>query len=500
MLALGLGLRAFHYLRDPSVWHDEAAPVLNVLHKGYAEFWGPRYYVATEPPLFLCAEKAVVGVLGDSTFALRLLPVVASCLGLILGFLAARRFLAPVALFWLLLLFACSDRLLWHACEAKVYSTDVLIATGLLLLFARRGPGAGSDDLARRVALTAATTPLLVFASYPASFLLGAAALVWLPDVWRARRQGLWAAYALFAILLVGSFTLLATGPAAATSNGDLRSCWAYIFPDWQRSWAVPGLAVQRLSEVFRYASEPVGNVLAVFAIMGGVALWRSGQKRLLAFMTLPLALAGTAWLLGRYPLGPARTMAFAAPACLALIAPGLPPAFAWFARRRGGPVVLAGLLLFPLGQAAFRVVVPWDRTDSKDAVALVLNERRADEPVVGCLLEHTYYFRGLGPDYRKLNRGAWELPSPPPTAAAATSSGDGFATRLWLVDTTRGNVPQENLARLEPAGRWRVEREHAFRNVSVYSLRLSPESDQLSRRSPNEAGAPSSAVTGTTR
>ena len=30
-VAFGLGLRLFHYLRDPSVWHDEAFLILNVL-------------------------------------------------------------------------------------------------------------------------------------------------------------------------------------------------------------------------------------------------------------------------------------------------------------------------------------------------------------------------------------------------------------------------------------------------------------------------------------
>src|SRR5438034_6926701 len=39
-VALGLGLRLYHYARNPSMWHDEAALVLNVLDKGLGDVLG----------------------------------------------------------------------------------------------------------------------------------------------------------------------------------------------------------------------------------------------------------------------------------------------------------------------------------------------------------------------------------------------------------------------------------------------------------------------------
>src|ERR1700748_299826 len=82
--ALGLALRSYHYLRNPSVWHDEAALIVNVLGKGFRELLGPLFFAEAGPPLFLWVERAVSLVLGDSTFALRLLPFLASCAGLLL--------------------------------------------------------------------------------------------------------------------------------------------------------------------------------------------------------------------------------------------------------------------------------------------------------------------------------------------------------------------------------------------------------------------------------
>src|SRR5262249_12900512 len=127
--AIGIALRLFHYLRDPSVWHDEAALIVNVLNLDFTQLLGPLMWHEASPPLFLWLERAVVLVLGDSTYALRLVPLLASCLSVVLFTSTVRRLLTPVAAFWAALLFAASDRLLWHACEAKPYAVDVLLAT-----------------------------------------------------------------------------------------------------------------------------------------------------------------------------------------------------------------------------------------------------------------------------------------------------------------------------------------------------------------------------------
>src|SRR5437870_2499223 len=131
-LVLGLGLRANHYLRNPSVWHDEAALVVNVLVHGFRELLGPLLYAEAAPPLFLWLERVISFALGDSTFALRLLPFLASCGALIWLVPIARRVLMPAAVPWAVLLFATSDRLLWHACEVKPYALDVFAAVAVV--------------------------------------------------------------------------------------------------------------------------------------------------------------------------------------------------------------------------------------------------------------------------------------------------------------------------------------------------------------------------------
>src|SRR5687768_1145043 len=100
IVALGLLLRLYHYLRVPSMWHDEALLVVNVLGKDFQELLGPLFLGEAAPPLFLWLERAVALALGDSLLALRAPPLLASCAALLLAAWAARRILPAAAQPW----------------------------------------------------------------------------------------------------------------------------------------------------------------------------------------------------------------------------------------------------------------------------------------------------------------------------------------------------------------------------------------------------------------
>ena len=307
--------------------------MLNLTHKDFTELLGPLSYAVPAPPLFLWIERAAVVVLGDSTYALRLLPFLASCTALLLMLWIARRLLPAAAVPWALLLFAVNDHLLWHTYEAKPYSFDVLTATVLLALWLRTR----SWRLTRQLLLWTAVAPLLIFLSYPGSFLVGGLLLVLLPAVWQQRRQARsWLAYGGLAVSVGIAFLLLYLGPAQTQRNAALDSCWVNAFPPWGKgAWAILAWIVKGTLDQLNYCIMPVGNVLVGVLVVGAVGLWRRGERPAVVLMLVPAALALVAAFLNRYPYTGARILVYWTPAVALFIAAGVPPTLAWLRRRR---------------------------------------------------------------------------------------------------------------------------------------------------------------------
>jgi hypothetical protein len=465
VLALGLGLRLYHYLRDPSMWHDEAALVLNVLDKGFLRLLGPLSFAEAAPPLFLWIERTVSLVLGDSTYALRLVPFLASCAALWIMIPVAQQTLRPRAVPWALLLIACSDRLLWHSCEAKPYAVDVLAATVLLAVFC----SSASWGLSWRLLLYTLFGPVLILLVYPGCFLCGGLLVALLPAVWRASDAKSWFRYGLLGLTIFATFALLLSGPVHAQRCEAMVACWKNTFPSWERPWTVPGWTVLASLEVFRYCFAPAGQVLCLLAMAGIVSFWRRGLRPLLAFLIVPILLPLFAAHLRAYPFGGSRVLVYATPALALLIAEGLPlhvgatlagkATLGMTAHRRTSLVAFCrngvlALALVPLAWAVQRVFDPWQRADCAGAAHYVLAHRQPDESVAANHWEYAYYFRHLGPAFSLLENA--------PSA---------WRGSLWLV-TTAG-TPADRLAILHHFTQqgWQTLEQHEFTLTSVSLL-----------------------------
>lgn len=470
-VGLGLALRLFHYLRNPSLWHDEAALVLNVLDKNFAQLLGPLRFSEAAPPLFLWIERAASLTLGDSLYALRLAPLAASCATLVLFARLARRTLEPRAAAWATLLFATSDRLLWHACEAKQYSLEALATVVLLSVF----EAGRTWPLWRRALALAALAPLVLCVAYPACFVYGAL-LVVLSPVFRTPRTddqhtpwADWLAYSVLVATVFATFAWLWIGPIHAQRDRTIVECWQGMgqFPDWRRPASVPGWFVQATLDVIGYCLKPIGQWLAPLAAVGFVALWRRRGMAWCLLLVGPIALAAFAAAIGAYPYGGMRVMVYAAPAVVLLVAAGVPPCLAWLqSRRRWAAATLAVLLLVPVARAGYQAVVPWQRADCASAAAHVLAHRRGDEPVTANHWEYLYYFRDLGRRFSPIE--TWQ----PPTAG-----------RAWVVVTGARDIDREPCLALFAAPGWRTLDRREFDRATV----LLVERPAMVSRSPNQ-------------
>ncbi|HSB11009.1 MAG TPA: hypothetical protein VLM38_16090 [Blastocatellia bacterium] len=170
VVGFGVLLRAVEYFSNPALLVDEGALALNIIHRTFAGLLQPLDFNQAAPIGFLMLERIAVLALGDSEYALRLLPFLFSVGGLILFYVVARRMLAGWAVPVALLFFAASSQILYYSTQVKQYSSDVAIT----LLIVAAGLDLKSKPLTgKRALLFALLGMIVVWISHPSVFVLG---------------------------------------------------------------------------------------------------------------------------------------------------------------------------------------------------------------------------------------------------------------------------------------------------------------------------------------
>lgn len=466
-VAAGLLLRGYHYARDPAVWHDEAAMLANVLNLPVSGWLGPLLHDEASPPLFLLLQKAVVAILGDSQYALRLPSFLAGCLSVVVTAVVARRWLPPVWAAVAVGLVAVSDRLLFHACEAKSYSFDVLLAGGAIWFVTKdRWP------MWVRSLIGAATAPLCIWIAFPACFVFGGVLTALLPSAWRANWAGK-AAFVAFALSVGVSFGLLVVGPAKAQRTPDMDACWERgSFPPWEEPAKVPVWAVANSFDVVRYNFHPYGWPLLVPVLVGAWAVSRKpGGWTVACAALLPMPLALLAALLGKYPYSASRLEAFLAPGLALLAAVGLWQFWNWCrptAAKVAFLLIWVPVLLIPVGYTARRVIDPWPRPAADRAAEYVLSHRAADEPINANHWEYEYYLRRVNPAVVRVEHNPSKAKTPWADWAGSWAKA-ATPPKIWYVHQTDDPLPELPPDALPPG--YRCEPPITFDRVRVWVL-----------------------------
>jgi hypothetical protein len=480
LVLFGLGLRAYQFFRAPDVWQDEAALLVNVLGNDYTQLLGPLVLNQAAPPLFLWAERTMALTFGDGPTVARLLPFLASALALVLLVPVSRRLLTPTASLWAIFLFAASEQLAWHACEAKPYAIDAFSTVLILALFAASQNWATGA----RLAAFALCAPFLLFLTYPALFVYAGVLAAFFPAAVRERRSITWLAFLGLASVVGGSFLVLYLGPIAAQRSAELVNYWAVRFPDWGRPWTVPGWACLALLELCRYCCKPWGQPLAVLFLIGVVVLWRRGDRSLVLLLVGPVAVAFLAACVRAYPVGGHRLMAYSVPLVILLIAAGAAPALTWLSHQhRWAAVPLILFLMTPAKESIGRLFSPWDRPAVQAAANYILEHHQPGEIVTGDTWESAYLLRQLGPRFQYPCAGFREtaervslVPAAPGSCRYSLLRSDHWSatSHLWMMveaedPTSRGLAE----ASAQAAG-WSVQEATEFHHVWVLLLERS--------------------------
>jgi Dolichyl-phosphate-mannose-protein mannosyltransferase len=372
IVAAGCALRIARYANDRSLWGDEARLALNIRDRSFTGLLHPLDYVQAAPTGFLLAEKAVVRLLGDSEYAVRLLPLLAGIASLTLFLPLARRLLTPVGALVAVALYATVEPLLYYSSETKQYSLDAL-ATVLLLLLA--SPALLERSLSGRRAVGLLLAGVVAFwFSHPSIFVAGG---VWLAlalaRVGMPARRAMslavlavsWLAvfglaYALVLRNAKGVSTALGLGSVDSTPGpvGVLRDGWhAFAFPVG-----------------FAYTATALA---AAMTCLGAYSMLRRAAVPF-APLGLTVALTVLGAFAGRYPFYD-RFVLFLVPIVLIVAAEGLD-----VLRRSTGPSVRAAWLIafallaaYPVGEAAGHLTSPPRHEEIKPVLKYMANAWR---------------------------------------------------------------------------------------------------------------------------
>ncbi len=184
-ILLGIALRLWQYLANPSLWVDEAAVARNVLDRSAAHLFGPLDYGQVAPPGFLLGVKLSTLLFGGTEYALRLVPLLAGLAGPILLYRVAREILRPIGTIVATLLFSLAVPLIFFSANLKQYSSDVAVTLLVLAAALRIARSVFTPRSACGYALLFAT---LLFGSQTAVFATTAAGAALLVEAFAKRR------------------------------------------------------------------------------------------------------------------------------------------------------------------------------------------------------------------------------------------------------------------------------------------------------------------------
>ncbi len=356
VIAGGALLRIVRYEDHRSLWLDESLLTLNLLQKSARGLLGSLDYFQAAPSGFLLAEKLAVRTLGDSEYALRLLPLLAGIASLFLFVAVARRFLSAGALLLAVTLFAVTEPLIYYSSEVKPYGSDVFVTLAVLLLACRalERDRLWSVDLLGLVVVGLAG----IWFAYPTVFILSGAFVALAVRGYRTA-----GARGLVPLALIGAGWLVSFGALYLVTKQNTSRIQAALFGP-TNTHGTSGIS-STVHAAWSGFVDPAGfvhglNGLAVVMFCFGVfSLVRRVDVERFALLIVPLVAAFAAAFLNRYPLG-GRFSLFLVPIVLVLVARGVQEV-----AERSRPTLLLALpialflVLPPIATAGSHVVHP---------------------------------------------------------------------------------------------------------------------------------------------
>jgi hypothetical protein len=324
VIAVGLTFRLYQYLRNNSLWGDEAMLALSIVSRSFDELLHPLAYGQVSAIPFLWAERLMVMLFGVNEWALRAVPLIAGSM-LCVGIAAvARRFLRRDETLVAVVLTVFSHVLIRYAAEVKPYSLDALLT--LTVIGAAAALLRQIDDRRSWVALGLAGA-VAVASSLPSPFVCAGVVLALVMQALREGRIRLLSHIGLLGLFWVALFSVLYSRFYRTSGNAPyMRDFWegAFLTPGSPHLLARTRRALVEVSSTI----DPgltllgLGSLALALALLGAAVLRRRGQAPYAVLLLVPGVAPLVASAIGVYPVA-TRLVLFAAPCWVMLMGVG---------------------------------------------------------------------------------------------------------------------------------------------------------------------------------
>ncbi|GAB3429116.1 hypothetical protein [Niabella aquatica] len=339
ILGIGVVLRLYYFFQNRSLWIDEAylsnSIISYSLHQLLTE---PLLYYQKAPLGFLMMQKLFITVFSPNEVALRWFPLLCNLCSLFVFYAVCRYFLKPGYIWLALFLFCLAPPLIFHAAEAKQYSSELLSTLIILYLYI---PLQGSSITRKAVIRLGIAGAVLIWFSYSVVFILAAVGISVFFKMLQEKKAQLYPYYFIVAVFWALSFIV----NFYFSTSKHVESKWTVYWFDYFKYFApFPPKSINELgwylSRFYRVLDYPLGLLWNFMpGTEGGLApvvklafvpatLFFAGLynflKRKTDFLLLVslMVLTLTASMLKLYPLGD-RFWVFLSPVFIILIVDG---------------------------------------------------------------------------------------------------------------------------------------------------------------------------------
>lgn len=375
IIGIGLSFRLFHFLDNRSLYVDEIFLATSLVKMNFLELAAPILDYEQKAPLgFLWMARLMVMLFGNGEMALRLFPLLCGIASLFLFLPVARYFLKPIGVVVAMGILAAAPPLVYHAVEAKQYSTELFATVVALFLYTRFHQKMALQSLI----LWGVSGAVLLWFSFSSIFILAGMAFgVCIHYLIKKEWRYLFRSIVPFAIWLV---SFVVTYLLFTHKHGD--SAWLL---DWFRirdsfmpfplsSFADVGWFFKKIFSLLHHplglswldltaSHHAVVRVLSRMSLLpfallavGVAAFYRKDRKEFMV-LVLPVLLTLLTSGLELYPFMD-RLIVFLAPVLILFVALGCEKVTAVFFRAPKWRFILPTLVLLgPLANAAHQVI-----------------------------------------------------------------------------------------------------------------------------------------------